>query len=109
MAIYIKTSRKNYAINLIISGLLTLVSGFLLYTRLSSEVGKVLLTMFCMYISFLYSFRTIEYILTKKSIITIKVFWFGDIDSGKRAKLDFFFSLTILLIFELLILYYYFL
>jgi hypothetical protein len=106
MVMYIRTSLKNYLINLVISGLLALFSGFLLYIQLPSEYGKIILVLLFVLLIFLRAFRILEYILTKKSIAPNKIFLFGEIDSGEKAKRDFYWNLAILIIFELIIIFY---
>ena len=106
MAIYIKTSKENYIINLLVSGLLALVSGFFLYTQLPWEFGRILFALFFALLIFLVAFRVMEYVLTKKSIRPNKVFVVGDIESGENAKIYFYFNLFTLIFFELLIIFY---
>ena len=106
MAIFIKTSQKNYTINLIVSGFVALFSGFFLYKQSHGEYGLFLWIGLFIFIIFLRMFRVLEYILTKKSIAPNKIFLVGDIDSGKEARIDFYWNLVILIFFELLIIFY---
>lgn len=105
MTIYIKTSKRNYLINLAISIFLATLLSIVLYAKISLS-NSFPVSIIYWWLIFVHSFRVLEYIFTKKSIWAFSIFWFGNEESGKKAKFYFLLNFTLLIFLILLALFY---
>lgn len=80
---YIPTSRRNYLLNLRISTIMTLLGCFLYYITYSKLDFFFVFFNFCL---FLFTFRIVEYLLTKKIIWGALI---GPIETNGNARFTF--------------------
>lgn len=100
IAWYVKTTKKNYFINLIITTIFTLILGRLFITiRTDLSHIPAFLIIFTIFV-FILIYRIIEYLLTHKTVSSSSsvFFLFGRELSGKYAKFSFWIDLIFLLI-----------
>lgn len=104
-ALYIPTSKKNYVINLTITIILTLISGYIIHLAFADNPQKNIFVLVFSYLIFINFFRAMEYVFTKKCIWVYSIFFSGVIREGSKAKEAFYLNLITVVAFEALILY----
>ncbi len=77
--LYIKTTKRNYVINIVVSSLLALLNLFIAYS-VDNDLKYLYILIFPL-LTFSFTFRFMEYILTKKSIF----YFILRIEEGKGA------------------------